>query len=121
MADILQTQFSTIFSGMTGILQALILLCIFWNDILQTLIHAFSGMYLDSKFTEGPIENKSALIQVMAWQRTGDKSSPETMKTYHQISNISRTKSQPLTVSCLVWQSSSPNQLKPGIKSRMKM
>ena len=26
---------------------------------------------------KGPIDNKSSLIQVMAWRRTGDKPSPE--------------------------------------------
>ena len=28
---------------------------------------------------KGPIDNKSALVQVMAWCRTGDKSLPEPM------------------------------------------
>ena len=40
---------------------------------------------------------------------------------YRQISNISRTKSQSLNVSGLVWQLYFPNPLKPGVKSRMKM
>ena len=40
---------------------------------------------------------------------------------YRQIPIISRTKSQTLTVSCLVFQLSLSNPLKPGIKSRMKM
>ena len=30
---------------------------------------------------KGPIENKSALVQVMAWRRTGNKSLPEAMMT----------------------------------------
>ena len=38
-----------------------------------------------------------------------------------QISNISRTKSQNLDVSCLVLQFPLSNALKPGVKSRMKM
>ena len=29
----------------------------------------------------GPIDNKSALVQVMAWRRTGDKPLPEPMLT----------------------------------------
>ena len=29
----------------------------------------------------GPIDNKSALVQVMAWRRTGDKPLPEPMMT----------------------------------------
>ena len=30
---------------------------------------------------KGPIDNKSALVQVMAWCRTGDKPLPEPMLT----------------------------------------
>ena len=40
---------------------------------------------------------------------------------YGQTSNISRTKSQHLNDSRLVLQLSLPNQLKPNVKSRMKM
>ena len=40
---------------------------------------------------------------------------------YRQISNISRTKSQNLTVSCLVLQMSMRIILKPGVQSRMEM
>ena len=29
----------------------------------------------------GPIDNKSALVKVMAWRRTGDKPLPEAMMT----------------------------------------
>ena len=44
------------------------------------------------------------------------------MKTsYRKISNISRTKSQNLDVSPLVMQLSSPNSMKPDVKSRMKI
>ena len=43
------------------------------------------------------------------------------INAYRQISNIRRTKSQTLNVSCLVLQLSLPNPLKPGIKSRMKI
>ena len=42
-------------------------------------------------------------------------------ETYHQISNISCTKSQNLNVSRLVLELSLPNPSKPGVKSRMKM
>ena len=31
---------------------------------------------------KGPIENKSALVLVMAWHRTGDKRLPEPMMTH---------------------------------------
>ena len=41
--------------------------------------------------------------------------------TYRQVSNIRRTKSQTLNVSCLGLQLFLSNPLKPGIKSRMKM
>ena len=30
---------------------------------------------------KGPIDNKSAFVQVMAWRRTGDKPLPEQMLT----------------------------------------
>ena len=40
---------------------------------------------------------------------------------YRQVSNIRRTESQNLNVSCLVSQLSLCNLLKPGVKSRMKM
>ena len=40
---------------------------------------------------------------------------------YHQISNISCTKSKNLNVSHFMLQLSLPNPLKPGVKSRMKM
>ena len=40
---------------------------------------------------------------------------------YRKVSNIRRTKSQYLTDSHLVLQSSLPNPLKPGVKLRMKM
>ena len=31
--------------------------------------------------SKGPIDNKTALVQVMAWRRIGDKSLPEPMLT----------------------------------------
>ena len=40
---------------------------------------------------------------------------------YRKISNMIRTKSPNLDVSRLVAQLSSPNPVKPGVKSRMKM
>ena len=42
-------------------------------------------------------------------------------KTYHQICNIRRNKSQNLNVSRIVLQLSYRNPLKPDVKSRMKM
>ena len=47
--------------------------------------------------------------------------SVSSMSIYHQISNISCTKSQNLNVTCLILQLSLPNPLKPGVKSGMKM
>ena len=41
--------------------------------------------------------------------------------TYRKISNIRRAKSTNSNVSRLVLQLSLPNQIKPGVKSRMKM
>ena len=40
---------------------------------------------------------------------------------YRKISNIRRTESPNLDVSRLVVELSSPNPMKPGVKSRMKM
>ena len=42
-------------------------------------------------------------------------------ENYRKTSSISRTKSQNLNVSNFVLQLSLLNQLKPGVKSRMKM
>ena len=59
-------------------------------------------------------QNNSALSfswEIMIWQ----------LDVYHQISNISQTKSQNLNVSHLVLQLSLPIPLKPGVKSRMNM
>ena len=48
--------------------------CIFMNEKFCILIQ------ISLKFVpKGPIDNKSALIQVMAWRRTGDKPLPEPM------------------------------------------
>ena len=50
--------------------------CIFMNEKFCILIQ------ISLKFVpKGPIDNKSALIQVMAWRRTGDKPLPEPMLT----------------------------------------
>ena len=58
--------------------------------ILQApLSNAFSlkkFMHFDSNFTyicsQGPTDDKSVLIQVMAWYWTGNKSLPKSMMTY---------------------------------------
>ena len=47
--------------------------------------------------------------------------SPNRHMIYRKISNIRRTNSQNLNDSHLVLQSSLPNPLKPGVKSRMKI
>ena len=41
--------------------------------------------------------------------------------TYRKTYSISRTKSPNLNVSCILFQLSSLNPLKPGVKLRMKM
>ena len=43
------------------------------------------------------------------------------LRKYRKISNIRRTKSTNVDISRLVLQLSSPNPMKPGVKSRMKM
>ena len=61
----------------------------FADDIFK---HIFKHIFLNEnvkisirislKFVpKGPIDNKSALVQVMAWRRTGDKSLPDPMLT----------------------------------------
>ena len=51
-----------------------ILKCIFMNEKFDILIQ-ISIMFVPM----GPINNKSALVQVMAWRRAGDNSLPEPM------------------------------------------
>ena len=59
---------------MAAILANNIFKCIFMNEKLRILIP------ISLKFVpKGPIDNKSALVQVMAWRRTGDKPLPEPM------------------------------------------
>ena len=49
---------------------------IFLNEDVRTSIQ------ISRKFVpKGPIGNKPALVQVMAWRRTGDKPLPEAMLT----------------------------------------
>ena len=50
--------------------------CIILNENVRISIK------ISFKFVpKGPIDNKSALVQVMAWRRTGDKPLPEPMLT----------------------------------------
>ena len=50
--------------------------CIFLNENDRILIQ------ISLKFVpRGPIDNKPALVQVMAWRRTGDEPLPEPMLT----------------------------------------
>ena len=50
--------------------------CIFLNENVRILIK------ISLKFVlKGPIDNKSELVQVMAWRRTGNKPLPEPMLT----------------------------------------
>ena len=59
---------------MAAILSDDIFKCIFINEKLRILIP------ISLKFVpKGPNDNKSVLVQVMAWRRTGDKPLPEPM------------------------------------------
>ena len=50
--------------------------CTFMNENFCILIQVSLKLVL-----KGPIDNKPALVQVMAWCRTGDKPLPEPMLT----------------------------------------
>ena len=61
---------------MAAILAEDIFKCIFFNKNVRISIQ------ISLKFVpKGSIDNKSALVQVMAWRRTGDKPLPEAMMT----------------------------------------
>ena len=61
---------------MAAILADDIFKCIFSNEYFRISIK------IPLKFVpKGPIDNKSALVQVMAWRGTGDKPFPEPMLT----------------------------------------
>ena len=51
--------------------------CIFMNKNSCILIQFSLNLV-----SMGPIDNKAALVQVMAWRRTSDKPLPETMMTH---------------------------------------
>ena len=57
----------------------------FAEDTLKRILtneHVFIAIRISLKRVPmGPIDNKAALIQVMAWRRTGDKPLPESMRT----------------------------------------
>ena len=56
--------------------QAIFSHAFFMNETFYILIQ------ISLKFVpKGPIENKPALVQVMAWRRTGDKPLPEPLHT----------------------------------------
>ena len=59
---------------MAAILADDIFKCIFMNEKLCNL--SLNSLKFVHK---GPIDNKSALVQVMAWRRRGDKPLPEPM------------------------------------------
>ena len=61
---------------MAAILADDIFNCIFLNENDRIPIQTSLKYVLKS-----PIDNKAALIQVMAWRRTGDKTLPEPMMT----------------------------------------
>ena len=50
--------------------------CIYLNEIDRIPIQISLKLVLRS-----PIDNKAALVQVVAWRRTGDKPFPELMQT----------------------------------------
>ena len=62
--------------------------CIFVNEneITSNILHDISDkilIWISLKFApRGPIDNKPALAQVMAWHRTGDKPLPEPMLSH---------------------------------------
>ena len=61
---------------MAAILVDDILKCIFLNENDRIRIQ------ISLKFvSRSPIDNKPALVQIMAWRRTGDKPLPEPMLT----------------------------------------
>ena len=61
---------------MAAILADDIFKCIFLNENVRIAIE------ISLKFVpKGPIDNKSALVQVMAWRRIGDQPLPEPMLT----------------------------------------
>ena len=61
---------------MAAILVDNILKSIFLNENVSILIQ------ISLKFVpKGPIDNKSSLVQVMAWRQTGDKPLPEAKMT----------------------------------------
>ena len=52
-------------------------------------------MLLSQKFVpESPVNNKSALLQIMAWHSTGDKQSSEPMMSFFAITYICVTRPQ---------------------------
>ena len=54
------------------------------DDIFKSMINesVWISMTISLKFVpKGPIDNKSALVQVVAWHRTGEKPLPESMLT----------------------------------------
>ena len=58
--------------------------CHFVDNILKHILNENVRILIkiSLKFvSKGPNENKSALVQVMAWRRTGDKPLPEPMLT----------------------------------------
>ena len=67
---------------------------------------------------ERPLGSPIQATLIPGWYICSERS---TFDTYHKTPSISRTKSQNLNVSCLIMQLSLLNQLKPCVKSRMKM
>ena len=52
--------------------------------------------------SKSPIDSKSALVQVMAWYRTGDKPLPELMLT-HSLTPICGTRGTWVNMVCIMW------------------
>ena len=57
--------------------------CVFMNEKFYILMQ-FSLMFVPKV----PIDNKSALVEIMAWQQTGDKPLPEPMLTQYKQANM---------------------------------
>ena len=61
---------------MAAILANDIFKCILWNENDRILLHVSLRLVCKS-----PVDNKPALVQVMAWRQIGDKPLPDPMLT----------------------------------------
>ena len=61
------------------------------------------------------------ILYILCWINSSESWVLSPNINYHKPSNISRVKPETLNDPCLLLQLALPNQLKPGVKSRMKM